>query len=183
MKFKSSNPAEAEVNMTPMIDIVFQLIAFFMVVINFEQTQADERVKLQRDGLVQPPSKPYEAQLTFNIAYERKNGKIIGKRENPFVLLSLTGGLKFYRSVNSKGEPVYLAKDKKGNKIDLSSELNKASRSLKRDKMLTKTHIIFRTDYLSPMGIQTELIKLTQTAGFEKFDLQAIQKIRRKKKK
>ena len=41
-------------DMTPMIDVVFQLITFFMLVINFEQTEADERVKLPRDALARP---------------------------------------------------------------------------------------------------------------------------------
>ena len=44
MKIKSKKPAVADVDMTPMIDIVFQLIAFFMVITNFEQIQADELV-------------------------------------------------------------------------------------------------------------------------------------------
>ena len=41
MRINKSDAALAEVDMTPMIDIVFQLIAFFMVISNFEQTQAD----------------------------------------------------------------------------------------------------------------------------------------------
>ena len=49
MRIKSSKPSLVDPDMTPMIDIVFQLIAFFMIVTNFEQTQADERVKLPED--------------------------------------------------------------------------------------------------------------------------------------
>ena len=52
--------------MTPMIDIVFQLIAFFMIVTNFEQTQADERVKLPADELARPPIAPREQELVIN---------------------------------------------------------------------------------------------------------------------
>ena len=56
MAKKEREPAkEFEVDMTPMIDVVFQLLAFFMVITNFEQTQADERVKLPRDQLAKPP--------------------------------------------------------------------------------------------------------------------------------
>ena len=54
MKINKVEPAVPEVDMTPMIDIVFQLIAFFMVITNFEQTQADERVKLPEDQLARP---------------------------------------------------------------------------------------------------------------------------------
>ena len=55
MKISTKHTEETNVDMTPMIDIVFQLIAFFMVITNFEQTQADERVKLPRDALAKPP--------------------------------------------------------------------------------------------------------------------------------
>ena len=44
-----------EIDMTPMIDCVFQLITFFMLVINFESTQADERVKLPESEIAKPP--------------------------------------------------------------------------------------------------------------------------------
>ena len=34
-----------EGDMTPMIDMTFQLIAFFMVLINFTQTEQNERIR------------------------------------------------------------------------------------------------------------------------------------------
>ena len=56
MRFRKAPVAMVEMDMTPMIDVVFQLITFFMLITNFEQTQADERVKLPiserwKDGL------------------------------------------------------------------------------------------------------------------------------------
>lgn len=55
MKFKPANVSVPEIDMTPMIDIVFQLITFFMVITNFDQNEADERVTLPRDQLAKPP--------------------------------------------------------------------------------------------------------------------------------
>ena len=76
MKIKSTKPDVPEVDMTPMIDIVFQLIAFFMVITNFEQTQADERVKLPRNELAKPPEVKREHMLTLNIGFNRDdNGR------------------------------------------------------------------------------------------------------------
>lgn len=64
--------------MTPMIDIVFQLIAFFMVITNFEQQQADERVTLPKDQLAKPPEVKRESALTINLGFEKdKQGEII----------------------------------------------------------------------------------------------------------
>ncbi|MGL4943530.1 MAG: ExbD/TolR family protein [Thermoguttaceae bacterium] len=42
-------------DMTPMIDIAFLLIAFFMVLINFSEADQNERIRLPRSELAQPP--------------------------------------------------------------------------------------------------------------------------------
>ncbi len=55
MKIKSAFVSIPEIDMTPMIDIVFQLITFFMVINNFDQNEADERITLPRDQLARPP--------------------------------------------------------------------------------------------------------------------------------
>ncbi len=46
MKVKNRKVDLAEGDLTPMIDMTFQLIAFFMVLINFTQTESHERVVL-----------------------------------------------------------------------------------------------------------------------------------------
>ena len=55
MKMRKIEMGFTEPDMTPMIDIVFQLLTFFMIAINFENTKADERVKLPKDSLAKPP--------------------------------------------------------------------------------------------------------------------------------
>ena len=71
MRIPKTDSAGAEVDMTPMIDIVFQLIAFFMVISNFEQTEADERVKLPQDTLAMPPKVKPEHELVLNVGFHR----------------------------------------------------------------------------------------------------------------
>ena len=71
MKIRSSGSNVPNVDMTPMIDIVFQLIAFFMVITNFEQNQADERVRLPRDHLARPPEVKRENSFTLNLGFRR----------------------------------------------------------------------------------------------------------------
>lgn len=41
-----SNKMKAEPNLTPLLDVVFQLITFFMLVINFSSENYDQRVRL-----------------------------------------------------------------------------------------------------------------------------------------
>jgi biopolymer transport protein ExbD len=53
--------------MTPMIDIVFQLLAFFMFTINFSVTEQDQRVTLPASELAKPPDAPYDHPLTIHL--------------------------------------------------------------------------------------------------------------------
>ena len=67
MRFKKADVATAQPDMTPMIDVVFQLIAFFMVVVNFSAVSADERIKLPISSLARPPLSPPEDPLVLNM--------------------------------------------------------------------------------------------------------------------
>jgi biopolymer transport protein ExbD len=57
----------AEMDMTPMIDVTFQLIAFFMFVLNFSEVDQDQRVNLPLSELAKPPDAPYAAPLTVQM--------------------------------------------------------------------------------------------------------------------
>ena len=81
MKVKSKKVDLAEGDLTPMIDMVFQLIAFFMVITNFEQNQADERVHLPKDQLARPPEVKLENSFTLNLGFVRD--KDTGAVTNP----------------------------------------------------------------------------------------------------
>ena len=50
----------AEADLTPMIDMTFQLIAFFMVLVNFTQAEQDARVELPASKLAKPPEEASE---------------------------------------------------------------------------------------------------------------------------
>jgi len=56
-----------EGDLTPMIDMTFQLIAFFMLVINFSDVEQDQRVTLPASELARPPEAPYEHPLTIHL--------------------------------------------------------------------------------------------------------------------
>src|SRR2546423_12570035 len=59
----------AEPNLTPLLDVVFQLITFFMMVINFAQDNNDQRVRLPVAGSARPveSASAAEDRLTLNI--------------------------------------------------------------------------------------------------------------------
>jgi biopolymer transport protein ExbD len=56
-----------EMDMTPMIDMTFQLIAFLMVMINFSDVEQDQRVQLPSSELAKPPETVYEEPLTIQM--------------------------------------------------------------------------------------------------------------------
>jgi biopolymer transport protein ExbD len=59
--------AQAEMDMTPMIDVTFQLIAFFLFVLNFTEVDQDQRVNLPLSELARPPEVPYDEPLTVQL--------------------------------------------------------------------------------------------------------------------
>lgn len=65
-----SGGASAEGDMTPMIDMTFQLIAFFMVLINFSEGEVNERIKLPTSVLAKPADVPFEIPLTLQLTEE-----------------------------------------------------------------------------------------------------------------
>ena len=157
MRIKGSQPNIAEVDMTPMIDIVFQLIAFFMVISNFEQTEADERVKLPSDSLAKPPEYKLESELVVNIGFLRKADGT-KKDPDPFV---------FYAGENFRV-------------LDFGKILVQEARLKKlKGEDPKEVTVIIRADGEVPTGLVQELMKLAQEdkAGFEKFALKAKQTV------
>ena len=61
---------ENESDMTSMIDMAFQLIAFFMVLINFSDTVADQTIKLPISELARPADESAEHSLVLNMTGE-----------------------------------------------------------------------------------------------------------------
>jgi biopolymer transport protein ExbD len=57
-RLKSKLDVSAEGDMTPMIDMTFQLIAFFMVLINFADDNTNQSIKLPASELAKPPEGP-----------------------------------------------------------------------------------------------------------------------------
>jgi biopolymer transport protein ExbD len=55
MKIKPANTTVSEADMTPMIDMTFQLIAFLMVLVNFSAESVSARVVLPESELARPP--------------------------------------------------------------------------------------------------------------------------------
>src|SRR5947208_5263262 len=74
----------AEPNLTPILDMVFQLITFFMLVINFKSADTDQSLKLPVIGSARPTDTKNQGQiLVLNI---NADGKLLVRgREEPSI--------------------------------------------------------------------------------------------------
>ncbi|REJ76832.1 MAG: biopolymer transporter ExbD [Planctomycetota bacterium] len=152
MRFKKSDSSGITPDMTPMIDMTFQLITFFMVVINFEQTQADERIKLPADQLAIPPKQARENELILNVGIPRdEDGNEIGEP-----------------AVYYGGVPVPVLEYG----ANLKAERDQA---LARNKDLEDITVVIRADATVETGLIQELMQLAQEQGFTKFTFKAMQ--------
>jgi len=72
----------AEGDLTPMIDMTFQLIAFFMVLVNFSEAEQNERIKLPSSLLAKPPDTAAENPLTLQLTADEQ--VIFGGQQLPY---------------------------------------------------------------------------------------------------
>ena len=71
---RKSTEMTGECDMTPMIDMTFQLIIFLMLMVNFAEADQNALVKLPSSELARPADKPLEKPITLNVL---KDGTII----------------------------------------------------------------------------------------------------------
>ncbi|MCA9157638.1 MAG: biopolymer transporter ExbD [Planctomycetales bacterium] len=74
MRIERQTVPAAEADLTPMIDMTFQLIAFFMVLINFSQSEQNDKVILPTSELARPADAPIEFPI---IVHMTSTGSVI----------------------------------------------------------------------------------------------------------
>lgn len=68
MRFNRRKKTEIlEGDLTPMIDMTFQLIAFFMIIMNFSKVDRAEEIMLPASRLAKPPESVPDYQITLNL--------------------------------------------------------------------------------------------------------------------
>ena len=143
----------AEPNLTPLLDIVFQLITFFMLVINFSQDNFDSRIKLPVAGSARPQddvAKLNDERLVLNI--------------------------------DSKGNLIWngvpLTADQATQKIKLEAQIARQNIKTLRGKVTQgealPARVIIRADRDTPFEPIFAMIKTCQNNNYEKFDLKAM---------
>jgi biopolymer transport protein ExbD len=149
MSASLSHSAAAEPNLTPMLDMVFQLITFFMLVINFKSASMDLNMKLPVVGSARPvETKGQEDLLVLNINQQ--------------------GEFTIYGVVRTDIEN-YLTGEAQASllKARLSNPLIKVGDDL-------PTTVVIRADVGTRFSLLNRVIMACQERGFRKFALKAM---------
>jgi biopolymer transport protein ExbD len=151
MSARLSQQHRAEPNLTPILDMVFQLITFFMLVINFKSAEMDLSLKLPVVGSARP------------VETHGQRGLLVLNIDN-------AGNLKIYGRVVKNIEG-YVANEAVAARM--AARLDSADMDAENE---LPTTIVIRADRATPFRMLNRVIKACQDNGFRRFALKAVNK-------
>lgn len=146
----SNSPAEEryEPNLTPILDMVFQLITFFMLVMNFKAASMDLSLKLPVVGSAQPAdARGQGSVLVLNLNAE---GQLVvyGEKQDADKYIANEASAAFYVAKVDKPDMKF------GDELPVT--------------------IVLRADKDIPFHLLNHLVQLCQKNGFRKFQYRAM---------
>ena len=153
MSASLSTELKAEPNLTPLLDVVFQLITFFMLMINFSSDNYDRRITLPVAGSARPVEddrQVEEDRLVLNID---KDGHLLMGGEVQTIHQAT-------QTIRHQAELIKLNLKAAGKKTDTTGSL--------------PTTVVLRADRDTTFSSLLGLIKACQSHGFRKFALKAM---------
>ena len=154
MRFRKTHSVseDAVLDMTPMIDMTFQLIAFFMFTLNFSNDLLDEKVNLPLADSATPTAQAPQSPIYVNM---RRDGMVY-----------LLGGEAVDPLVDASSIRRQLAVEAQLAKINMKVAGADAGAGL-------WTTVVIRADEEAPYGSVQKVIQIAQQTGFTKFWLRA----------
>jgi biopolymer transport protein ExbD len=150
MAGKLSQEVKAEPNLTPMLDMVFQLITFFMLVMTFKSAEIDFNLKLPVVGSARP------------VKTEGRTGVLV-------LNIDQNGNLRTTQPIRDvetflriQSQATLLANHMTPADLEAGGEL--------------PTTVVIRADRGTPFGKLNRVIKACQDNGFRNFALKALEK-------
>lgn len=143
----SGSKSEGEADLTPMLDMVFQLITFFMLVTSFKAASLDLSLRLPVVGSARPvETQGEESLLVLNV---NKDGQLM--------VYSLPQDIVPYLKAEAK----------------MAHREAKEKNPRFKDTDDLPTTVVVRADKDTPFGLLNLVIKTCQENGFRKFALKA----------
>jgi biopolymer transport protein ExbD len=142
--------ATAEPNLTPILDMVFQLITFFMLVVNFKSAQLDMNLTLPVVASARPVDTggPQDL-LVLNI-----------NRDGQLTVYNTPKDIESY--IAGEAHSSFLAAKRANPALEPGDEL--------------PTTIVVRADKATPFRLLNRIIQVCQDHGFRNFSLKAMNK-------
>lgn len=143
----SHSADRAEPNLTPILDMVFQLITFFMLVVNFKAASVDLNLELPVIGSAMPSESPDSDVMVLNID---KDGRlrVYGEEKNVDAYIAQEAQLALRTARQENPE------------LEAGSELPRT--------------VVIRADKATPFGLLNHVIRSCQSQGFRKFQYRAM---------
>src|SRR5260370_34162322 len=138
---------KAEPNLVPLLDLVLQMLMFFIITVNFVSNQVNENIKLPVAQMAQPMKKDITDVLYLNIN-DKGQIEVVG-REQP---LGDFGQIKNFLRTEYRNREVVAGPGK------------------------VNTTVIIRGDRNSQYGLIFQILRQGKEQGFRKIKLQAITK-------
>lgn len=148
MSASMSDAITAEPNLTPLLDVVFQLITFFMLLINFSQDNYDKRVRLPVATSARPVEDSAEDRVVINVD---KEGRMLFNGQ----------------TLDAGAAAKEIAQQAKLARFNLKI-------AGKSDQGPLPTTLVIRADRDTPFRKLNTLITACQKNGFHKFALKAM---------
>lgn len=146
-----------EVNLIPMIDIVIQLITFFLMLVNFDESNNDERVRLPIADLAKPSEMEIDEMMILNVNREGQVNVGLGGD----VLLDIAG------------EDFRLHMMKEARAAEKNMKLAKRTIKVVGGRSQLWTTLMIRADKELEYDKLQRMMKVCQDQGFTKFALRA----------
>lgn len=151
MAARSSTELKANPDLTPMLDLVFQLITFFVLIFNFKSAEIDQNLKLPVVGSARP------------VETHGQIGLLV-------LNIDSAGELKIY------GRPIKNIEGYIRDEAQASMLQNRMTPAdLEAGKELPTT-IVIRADRTTPFRMINRVIRACQDNGFRNFALKALNK-------
>jgi biopolymer transport protein ExbD len=150
MSHGESGASKAEPNLTPLLDMVLQLLMFFMMCVNFVTRQVNENIQLP----VMQSAKPMD------------------KRETDLLYLNLTadGHLEVVGQ-----QPLTRLSDMRAYLRTQASDLRRLAREKGvADWEKLKTMVILRADKAVDYKTVFQVLEMCKTAGYQRFQVRAM---------
>ena len=156
-KRSTVSPGELGFDMTPMIDVVFQLIIFFLVALSFVESQSEAKLTLPVADQAKPPEQAEAELFVFNVL-NRYATNAQGVR--------IFDPNRIYRAMGRN-----MTVDELRSELDMAAEFSRS----KSKSEIVEAAVIIRGDRAAPWRDILRAMGQCKEAGFTKVYLKALE--------